>query len=1447
MTEQGPDTLQDAPVPVRRRRWWPWLVAAPVVLAAGSLGGVWGLLHSDAGTRWLGTRLPFVTAEGTRGALFDDVFEADRVVVRWDQGRQSVTVTGFRGEGLRWSWRPHARAWFGIDATKAVAREVIVDTGPPSGHGAHLPSGIGIPLQIRAERAELETLNVDGFQLHRLRARAWVGEQNLLYRVEDAELDWGKVRLAGHAQLGFDLPFTLGGQAEARPIDPATPFDATIRASGTLDRIVLAGTLRGTPRPDRAAPSADVSTTLLPFAPWVLAKLDAKTTALDLGALVAGAPETRLSGHARLEAPPAGERPMLADVALDNALPGRWDTGRLPLARFEADLQGSSKARRQVDIRRLALQFAADGREAGRWSAHGRWDGPALSLQTTLQGLAPQRLDQRAPAMTLSGPLTLDLGGLPSPDAWGGPRTPWSAALRATLDGRVDGAAQPVRLRLDGRADADRVELKELDASAGAAVARMTLDARRAEVGWQVLTQGTLAGFDPVPWWPGEPGSAWRQGPHRISGGWQLDLALPPQPQTLALPALLQGTAGRGALKIADTTIAGVPVALDLTLEQTGGRAGNSRVRVEASAAGNRLLASGAGRPAGPGSDDQWTLQLDAATLAPLAPLARLLPGGDGWAPKAGSAKAELRATGRWPDVQTQGHLELRQFASPEVDVGSASADWRLATGGLAQQPLELQADVSGLRWGRQSARQLRAELHGTWQEHHLLVAGALPLAPPPVLERWFGLRSLSGTRAQLQATGAWTAAEGGGGRWAGRVDRLGIGAWDGGSIAPPGTDWRSDWVDARELGAELQFGRGGTLERLQAAPGHIRFARAVDLRWDAVQAEWSGLAAPRFTLRMDVDPVAVAPLLERVQPTMGWGGDLRAGAHVDLRAGERFDAELVVERHDGDLSITDENGTQALGLSAARLGLSAHDGQWYFTQALAGSNIGRMAAALGVRSTAASRWPGPEAPLDGVLELEVANLGVWAAWVPPGWRLSGQLHTKATIGGRFGAPEYTGAIEGRELGVRNLLQGVNVGPGTVDIRLEGTEARIEALRFKGGDGQLELTGGAAFGATPKALLKARAERFRVLGRIDRQLVASGSASLALDAQKLALDGRLQIDEGLFDATRADAPSLDADVTVRRPGEPAAAEEDDALPRARRDVEVTLDVDLGRKLRVRGRGLDTELRGQLRLTTPGGRPAVHGNVSTENGTYAAYGQKLDIDRGILAFTGAMDNPRLDILALRPNIDVQVGVLITGSAQSPRARLYSETEMTDTDRLSWLVLGRASDGLGRADAALLQRAAVALMAGEGEAPTDALMRNLGIDELSVHQSETTSATTGGEVRDTVISLGKQLSRRWYVGYERGVNATTGTWQLVYRIAQRFTLRAQSGADNALDLIWIWRLDDEQLPGTRPLIGATRRLGEATGLVPSAASAASSPAAPALNPAADDGRIAPAAPP
>jgi translocation and assembly module TamB len=262
-------------------------------------------------------------------------------------------------------------------------------------------------------------------------------------------------------------------------------------------------------------------------------------------------------------------------------------------------------------------------------------------------------------------------------------------------------------------------------------------------------------------------------------------------------------------------------------------------------------------------------------------------------------------------------------------------------------------------------------------------------------------------------------------------------------------------------------------------------------------------------------------------------------------------------------------------------------------------------------------------------------------------------------------------------------------------------------------------------------------------------------------------------------------------VVVKRSRPAADMPTETAVPPTRsaaaRKVALDVRVDLGEKLRVRGRGVDTRLRGELHITSPGGRIAVNGTVNAVDGTYAAYGQKLAIERGNITFNGPVDNPRLDIEATRPDTDLRVGVAITGTTVNPRVRLFSEPEMSELDKLSWLLMGRASEGLGSADTALLQRAAVALLSGEGEGVTDQVIRSIGLDQLSLKQSD----GPDGNVRETVVSLGKNLSRRWYVGYERGLNATAGTWQLIYRIAQRFTLRAQSGLDNSLDLIWTWR--------------------------------------------------------
>ncbi len=1404
-----------APVPTPRLRpaWLRllgplgWVLGWFALVAALAVAGLAWLARSDEGSRWLMTHLPGIETRGWQGALLGNAWSADRLVVR--VAGVEVAIDALVASGLRFHWRPDAARWLAIEADRLAAAQVAVSLyGPPSTSPPASPGSIGAPLSVEVQSLRIGRLRiVDLPPFEQVTARAAFGaidaDGRATHRLQRLAFAWDRLRLDGDASIGSGAPLPLVVDARIVPNDGAADaFDwhADARVRGPLARLEIDATLRAAAPDTPGAPSADVRATIEPFAAWPVAALAAETRALDLAALARGAPRTSLQGRIDVRSASAQE-PVEAVVQLENARPGRWDAGLLPVRRLALDARGRIDQRDRVVIERFEVDLAGDPRQqAARWQGRGLWDAQALALQTTLDALRPQALDARAPAMTVGGPLGLTWRGLPAPDG-AAPDGPASLTLEATLEGRLDAAPQPVRLQLAGSAAAGRIRVTTLQAQSGAAQAQATLDAvRDARGAWRLLTDGRLRDLDPVVWWPGEVAGAWRQGPHRLSGDWRLDLQLPRDAVALAPPALAQRIAGTGRVQIAESRLAGVPLALEAVLEQQPHeRTAPSRLRAWVDIGGNRLEVEGQGNPLGEGGADRLRLGLRAGSLAALAPLARLHPMADDWLPRGGSAEADAEVRGRWPRLATEGQVAIRALAGGQYAVEEADLRWQLDT--ATERPLAVQAQAAKLRLGTQQVTRLKATLEGTPAAHRIELSAALPLQPSPAAQQLLGLDALAGTRALLRGEGRWRrAAPGdrdGGATWTGRIDRLAVGAWDGGSLDGPVP---ADWVEASDLEIELHAGADGGIDRLVAAPGRLKLAEALLLRWDEVRLDGLGEPRPRIELRADVETFAVAPLLARLQPAAGWGGDLRVAARLDVRARERFEAEVEIDRVGGDLVLSNDAGRQALGLETLRLALTVRDGEWTFAQAFAGRALGEMAGAATVRTDPSLRWPAADAPLQGVLQGRVADLGVWGTWLPPGWRLGGEITVGATLGGRFGAPEYEGAVRGREIAVRNVLEGVNVTQGEVAIALKGPSAQIETFSARAGDGRIELSGDAEFGARPRAALRLEAERFRLLGRVDRRVVASGSADLLLDADGVSLGGRFVVDDGLFDFGRGDAPTLDADVHVRRAGDVDEPGPVTAPPGQRRRIDLDLVVDLGSSLRLRGRGLDTGLRGQLRLSAPGGRLAINGRVATEGGTYAAYGQNLEIERGIVDFAGAPETARLDVLALRPNLDIRVGVAITGTVQTPRIRLYSEPAMSDTDRLSWLVLGREPDGLGRSDTALLQSAALALLAGEEPGPAEQLIRAIGLDDLSFRQSD-------GEVRETVVALGKQLSRRWYVGYERSFNAATGTFQLVYRIAQRFTLRAQSGDDNSLDLIWVWKFDRNRLPRRRSSMDRT----------------------------------------
>ena len=1453
------------------------LVAALLLLLAG--GGVW-LLRSEGGTAALLSRLPGLQTSGLRGSLSGGPFAADRLV--FQAGDRTITLENVAWDDARWAWRPHAgvaATWAGLQLSGARAARVVVSAGAaPASAGAppQPPASLRLPIALALPDLRIARLEMPGQPaLSDLRAKVELGAgAGALHRFDDIAFNWDRLQADGRLQIASDAPFALEVDAQARSATGLQPaWQAKAQARGPLDNFKLQLQL-GSERTVAARLSADAR--LQPFAAWPIGALNASLEALDLASLGSGLPQTALSGRAQIDSSGL-DAPVSARITLANAAPGRWDEQRLPIATLEAEVAGQPRDRSRIALRRLMVQFAQASGNAGRIEGTGSWQGNSAQMELQLQALRPAALDARAPAMLLGGIAKLSLDGLPSPGGGAAaaasapsttPSTSASTAPTApgqrlqaslALDGRFDERPSlPVQLRGEARGERAgaqwRVELTDLRLQGGGARAQAGVIAALDDAGvLSVQSRGEVNAIDPALWWPGAVGAApatagaanvgsaaspanqaWRRGPHRLGGRWQVDLRRPahPPPPTAAataaaksaasptagaataLPTLASAWRGQASFDLADSLLAGVPLQGSLRLDSQA--APGWTVEADLRPAGNRAQLRG--RIGTLAAEDRWAVTADLPALTALQPWLALQPGLAAAlrAPAPAAARAEATAAalpilggrlageieikGRWPDAALSGRLEADSLQLGRWRAGRLAL--RAQASAALQAPVLLQVDGERLSMDDRPIDALQARIEGTLAQHRISLDLHSPLRPPA----WAGLMAVSspqGSRMQLRAQGRWQPADPrhvtDAGRWqAEGLDveasaRRAASAPASGAPPPP-------WLRARNLRIQLLLGENQQLQGASLDAGRLEVGGAA-LRWS--EASWraagpQGVAAG--SLDAQLEPLAVAPLLTLLQqPGRRIGGNLMVAGSAKLRLGTAFAADVVLERASGDLTLIDDAGTQAFGLTDLRVGLDANAGTWHFTQAVAGSNVGVLVGAVSLRLPPQATWPAPQTPMQGVLEWQVADLAAWAPFTPPGWRLGGMLRTSAAIGGSFGAPEVTGQMTGSGLVLRNLFEGVDLRDGELLLSLRGDQANVERFVFKGGDGNLQITGGARLGAAPSARLQLAAERFRVLGRFDRRIVATGNATLTLDAQAVALDGKVRIDEGLFDFSRGGAPTLDTDVQVRG-GRAAAALAADAAARAppgaapaelaapatpARSVRLALQVDLGDDLKIRGRGLDTRLRGALALTNPGGRLAVSGSVRTDAGNYAAYGQKLTIERGVLVFNGAAENPRLDVIAVRPGMDVRVGVAVSGFAQSPRVRLFSEPEMSDTDKLSWLVLGRAPEGLGRTDTALLQRAALALLAGEGQGLDSTLLANLGLDEFSVRQIES------GEVRDTVVTLGKQLSRRWYVGYERGVNSTIGTWQLIYRVAQRFTVRAQAGEDNALDAIWTWR--------------------------------------------------------
>ncbi|MEZ4484360.1 MAG: translocation/assembly module TamB domain-containing protein [Syntrophotaleaceae bacterium] len=190
-----------------------------------------------------------------------------------------------------------------------------------------------------------------------------------------------------------------------------------------------------------------------------------------------------------------------------------------------------------------------------------------------------------------------------------------------------------------------------------------------------------------------------------------------------------------------------------------------------------------------------------------------------------------------------------------------------------------------------------------------------------------------------------------------------------------------------------------------------------------------------------------------------------------------------------------------------------------------------------------------------------------------------------------------------------------------------------------------------------------------------------------------------------------------------------------------------------------------------------------GRIAVAEGNFSAYGAKLDIQRGQLLFNGPVEEPALDILAIRTVRKVKAGVRITGTPQAPNITLYSDPAMTDSDRLAYIVLGRPlARSSGEAD--LMMTAAGAMLSeGESVVLQDRLKRQLGLDTLGFEAGD-----DEGDVAASMLTIGKYLSPNLYVSIGQSLFTETSEFRMRYSLGERWELESMTGTESGVDLFY-----------------------------------------------------------
>jgi len=417
---------------------------------------------------------------------------------------------------------------------------------------------------------------------------------------------------------------------------------------------------------------------------------------------------------------------------------------------------------------------------------------------------------------------------------------------------------------------------------------------------------------------------------------------------------------------------------------------------------------------------------------------------------------------------------------------------------------------------------------------------------------------------------------------------------------------------------------------------------------------------------------------------------------------------------------------------------------------------------------------------LTGHIEVADFNLAPYQALVPQLTNISGFVNASTGFTGDISKPLFFGDVIISETDVLTTFSPTRVTQFNSNLSLLGQHARWNS-QFKLGGGNGQFAGEVSWQQQLSAFFEVAGDKLRIARDGDLHFTVSPALTVDITPSLTKIRGELVINDGQIkiDKLPRTAIAISPDVKIR------TKEVEQAVP-----LDLAVEVSIEPALTIEAFGLNADLEGRIKLSqTPDLPLSGFGDLALLEATYQAMGQNLIINKGQLIFTSVLQNPMVNIEAVRDPNDTQDGVTaglyISGNATAPQLEIFSAPAMPQQQALSYLLRGKGLDAASGGGNSI----AISMLLNSGIGQSSKFVGRIG-DTFGIDQLSLNTSGSGDSTKLQVSGyLGPKLQLRYGVGLFDGVPEVG----LRYQLSHSFFIEFVNDTGQALDVLYKFSFD------------------------------------------------------